>query len=59
MSRNAKCDVRSLGFERVQRRHAVADSRDDAQLRPQGLQQLGQFLGQERFVLGEHGSRAS
>ena len=44
-------------LDRVQRRHAVACARHDAQLRPERVQQFGQLVGQQRLVLGEDGGR--
>ena len=41
-----KCQVRCMRLDGVERGHAVARSRDDLQLRPQGVQQIGQLVGQ-------------
>ena len=54
-----KRQVGRMRLDGVERGDAVAGPRDDLQLRPQRLQQIGQLVGQQRFILGEdRGGRA-
>src|SRR5882762_10519219 len=48
--------VGRMRFDFPQGRDAVAGLRDDVELRPEGAEQLGELLAQQRFVLGDDGA---
>ena len=52
-----KRQVRRMRLDGVERGHAVVGPRDDAQLRPQRVQQVGQLVGEQRFVLRQDRGR--